>query len=134
MCSQQPVLVSLGLKGTVLENEGKSYTNGALWNITRESSGVVVRNKRSPRRRILKKKKKKKKKTETRLQSAGRRSNNIGIKRRVKTLKRLIPNSDDSMGLDGLFRDTADYILSLQTRVRLMQMMVQAFAAGSDLQ
>ncbi|CAN6572615.1 unnamed protein product [Malus baccata var. baccata] len=132
MGSQQPVLVSLGLKGTVLENEGKSYTNGALWNITRESGGVVVRNKRSPRRRILKKKKKKK--TETRLQSAGRRSNNIGIKRRVKTLKRLIPNSDDSMGLDGLFRDTADYILSLQTRVRLMQMMVQAFAAVSDLQ
>ncbi|XP_009363130.2 transcription factor UPBEAT1 [Pyrus x bretschneideri] len=130
MGSQQPVLVSLGLKGTVLENEGKSYTNGALWNIIRESGGVVVRNKSSPRRRILKKKKK----TGTRLQSAGRRSNNIGIKRRVKTLKRLIPNGDDSMGLDGLFRDTADYILSLQTRVRLMQMMVQAFAAGSDLQ
>ncbi|KAM2527926.1 hypothetical protein TB1_025126 [Malus domestica] len=128
MGSQQPLLVSLGLKGTVLENEGKSYTNGALWNITRESGGVVVRNKRSPRRRILKKKKK----TGTRLQSASRR--NIGIKRRVKTLKGLIPNSDDSTGLDGLFRDTADYILSLQTRVRLMQIMVQAFAAGSDHQ
>ncbi|KAM0957664.1 hypothetical protein ACFX13_026374 [Malus domestica] len=127
MGSQQPLLVSLGLKGTVLENEGKSYTNGALWNITRESGGVVVRNKRSPRRRILKKKK-----TGTRLQSASRRY--IGIKRRVKTLKGLIPNSDDSTGLDGLFRDTADYILSLQTRVRLMQIMVQAFAAGSDHQ
>ncbi|KAB2611733.1 transcription factor UPBEAT1-like [Pyrus ussuriensis x Pyrus communis] len=130
MGSQQPLLVSLGLKGTVLETEGKSYTNGALWNITRESGGVVVRNKRSPRRRILKKKKK----TWTRLQSARRLSNNIGIKRRVKTLKGLIPNSEDSTGLDGLFRDTADYILSLQTRVRLMQIMVQAFAAGSDHQ
>ncbi|OIW12591.1 hypothetical protein TanjilG_04755 [Lupinus angustifolius] len=46
-----------------------------------------------------------------------------GIQKRVRTLKRLVPNSD-SMGLDGLFRETADYILALQTRVEVMQVMV----------
>lgn len=58
-----------------------------------------------------------------------RRGSN-GIRRRVRTLKRLIPNSD-SLGLDGLFQETASYILSLQTRVRVMQVMVKVLT-GSD--
>lgn len=126
MGSQHPLLISLDLKGMVLKNEGKSYTK---WNkvhmITRESGGVV-KNKRTPkRRRILKKRG-----TGRRLQQSARLRSN-GIQRRVKTLKRLIPNTDSSTGLDGLFRETADYILSMQSRVRLMQIMLQALAPGS---
>lgn len=45
------------------------------------------------------------------------------IVKKVKTLKKLIP-SRGSMGLDGLFRDTAGYILSLQMRIKVMQIMV----------
>lgn len=46
-------------------------------------------------------------------------------------LERLIPSRDHSAGLEGLFRDTADYILSLQGRVRVMQMMVDMLAGSN---
>ncbi|ONI14792.1 hypothetical protein PRUPE_3G008700 [Prunus persica] len=122
-----PLLVSLDLKGMVLKNEGKSYTK---WNkvnmiITRESGGVVKNKRTTKRRRILKKRG-----TLKRLQQSARMRSN-GIQRRVKTLKRLIPKTDSSTGLDGLFRETVDYILSLQSRVTLLQIMVQALAPGS---
>ncbi|PQQ02594.1 transcription factor UPBEAT1 [Prunus yedoensis var. nudiflora] len=115
MGSQHPLLVSLDLKGMVLKNEGKSYTK---WN----KVNMITRTPK--RRRILKKRG-----TGRRLQGARRRCN--GIQRRVKILKRLIPNTDSSTGLDGLFSETADYILSLQSRVRLLQIMVQALAPAS---
>lgn len=54
-----------------------------------------------------------------------------GIERRVKTLKNLVPNSD-SAGLDDLFRETADYILSLQMRVRVMQIMVKVLTDSEE--
>ncbi|KAF8089736.1 hypothetical protein N665_0498s0037 [Sinapis alba] len=48
------------------------------------------------------------------------------IHRRVKTLKELLPNTkSSSQGLDGLFTQTADYILALERKVRVMQTMVQ---------
>lgn len=50
-----------------------------------------------------------------------------GFQRRVRTLKKLVPNSD-CMGLDGLFTETADYILSLQMRVKVMQIMVKVLS------
>lgn len=134
---QHPLFVSLDLKGMVQESEEKSYTDGALWNsvlqgtrqkaMTTKRSGVVLKNKkRSDGRRILKKRRRS-------LQFGARRDESHGIQRRVRTLKRLIPNSESNSvkGLDGLFRETADYILSLQSRVRLMQMMVNALG-GSD--
>ncbi|KAJ4829240.1 hypothetical protein Tsubulata_016565 [Turnera subulata] len=80
---------------------------------------VIVRSRR-PRRVLMKRR--------TRLDDSRRVAG--GIQRRVKTLKKLIPNSE-SMGLDGLFRETAEYILSLQMRVKAMQTMVNALA-GSD--
>lgn len=61
-----------------------------------------------------------------------RSSGTNGIRTRVKTLKRLVPNSESVMGLDGLFRETADYILSLQTRVRVMQVMVEVLTGPDD--
>lgn len=53
------------------------------------------------------------------------------IERRVRTLKTLIPNSE-SMGLEGLFRETADYILALEMRVKMMKMVVDMFSGSSD--
>ncbi|KAK6930302.1 hypothetical protein RJ641_004396 [Dillenia turbinata] len=47
-------------------------------------------------------------------------SNDIGI------LKKLVPNGE-SMGLNGLFQETADYIKSLQMRVKIMQFMKVEF-------
>ncbi|XP_042514308.1 transcription factor UPBEAT1-like [Macadamia integrifolia] len=53
------------------------------------------------------------------------------MEKKVRTLKKLIPNGKSSMGLDGLFRETAEYIESLQMRVKVMQVMVKALS-GSD--
>lgn len=62
-----------------------------------------------------------------------RSSGTNGIQTRVRRLKRLVPNSESVMGLDGLFRETADYILSLQTRVRVMQVMVEVLTGSDDV-
>ncbi|KAF8039729.1 hypothetical protein BT93_B2063 [Corymbia citriodora subsp. variegata] len=53
------------------------------------------------------------------------------IERRVRTLKTLIPNGE-AMGLEGLFRETAEYILALEMRVKMMQMVVDMFSGSSD--
>ncbi|KMT09994.1 hypothetical protein BVRB_5g122090 [Beta vulgaris subsp. vulgaris] len=53
-----------------------------------------------------------------------RRRDENGIRSKVQTLKSLIPKRESDQGLDGLFRDTASYIMSLQMRVRVMQIMV----------
>ncbi|EEF47237.1 transcription factor, putative [Ricinus communis] len=97
------------------------------WQVVRKQSdskktgGHVTRNRRC--RRVLMK---------SRAGVRGYRSNTAtGIHKRVKTLKKLIPNSE-SMGLEGLFRETADYILSLQMRVNLMQIMVKVLSSDSD--
>lgn len=64
------------------------------------------------------------------LEGSRRPRNEVG--RRVQVLKKLIPSSSNTMGLDGLFRDTADYILALEMRVKVMQIMVKALSAASD--
>ncbi len=89
------------------------------WQVKKQRKiGVHVKSKR-PTRILMK-----------RVARLGSRKQANGIERRVKTLKKLIPNGD-SMGLDGLFKETADYILSLQMRVRAMQVMVNVLT-GSD--
>ncbi|KAF8394694.1 hypothetical protein HHK36_020911 [Tetracentron sinense] len=57
------------------------------------------------------------------LLEGSRRSIN-GIERRVRILMKLVRNGM-STGLDGLFRETADYILALEMRVKVMQIMVK---------
>ncbi|XP_061366575.1 transcription factor UPBEAT1 [Gastrolobium bilobum] len=112
--SSQPSLVSLSLKDLLLqgieENRNSSYKKQKIMKKSVKSRRL---------RRILMKRR------------GGSRRGSNGIQRRVTTLKRLIPNSTESIGLDGLFRETADYILSLQTRVSLMQVMVKVLT-GSD--
>ncbi|KAI4295149.1 hypothetical protein MLD38_040604 [Melastoma candidum] len=53
----------------------------------------------------------------------------VTIARRVRTLKSLVPNGE-SMGLEGLFRETADYIACLEMRVRAMQIVVDALTGS----
>lgn len=67
------------------------------------------------------------------MMEGSRRRGAMRMKTRIRTLKRLVPRSkNESLGLDGLFRDTAHYILSLQTRVRVMQIMVDVLNASHD--
>ncbi|KAG1326170.1 putative transcription factor bHLH147 [Cocos nucifera] len=46
-----------------------------------------------------------------------------GIERRIRTLRRLLPNGE-SMGLEGLLHEAEDYIMCLQMQVKVMQIMV----------
>ncbi|EXB28564.1 hypothetical protein L484_009723 [Morus notabilis] len=100
--------------------------SSSLWNqrlkrrvVSRSSVHMTPRSKR-PKRIVMKRR---------RLGASRRRAN--GVVRRVRTLKRLIPNSESVGTLDGLFRETADYILCLQMRVRVMQIVVKVLS-GSD--
>ncbi|KAL9227650.1 hypothetical protein vseg_003316 [Gypsophila vaccaria] len=54
-----------------------------------------------------------------------------GIERRVRTLKQLIPKPENQ-GLEGLFRDAASYIMSLQMRVRVMRLMLHILSTSSQ--
>ncbi|CAK7348460.1 unnamed protein product [Dovyalis caffra] len=128
---EHPLLVSL--KGMVEGNEEMvDKSNESLWKKVMEAQpkrrcptkkqkhGRHARSKR-PRRILMKRR--------ARVEGSNRRAG-YGIERRVRTLKKLVPDSE-SMGLDGLFRETADYILSLQLRVKVMQIMVKELT-GSD--
>ncbi|MBA0793056.1 hypothetical protein Gohar_017489 [Gossypium harknessii] len=53
------------------------------------------------------------------------------FQKKVKTLKKLIPNKE-SMGLGGLFRDTAEYIMCLQMRVKVMQIMIKVLTGSNE--
>ncbi|CAI9300431.1 unnamed protein product [Lactuca saligna] len=59
-----------------------------------------------------------------------RRATTRVIERKVRTLKKLIPNGESSIGLDGLFIETAEYITNLQRRVRIMQAVVDALSCA----
>ncbi|KAJ9187893.1 hypothetical protein P3X46_003306 [Hevea brasiliensis] len=115
-------LLASNLKGRVQDNEEMvpvlESQARRRWQIVRKQ--MVTRKKRS--RRVLMN-------SRTRLEGSGSKAAN-GIHRRVRTLKKLIPNSE-AEGLEGLFRDSADYILFLQMRVKVMQIMVKVFT-GSD--
>ena len=112
----QPLLMSLDLKGMVLETKDSCKPSGSLWRKVLEPK--VKRRLQRRRQRILMKR---------RAHLPDSRRPTSGIQRRVRTLKKLVPNGD-SMGLDGLFRETADYILSLQMRVEVMQIMVKVLS------
>ncbi|KAI3760016.1 hypothetical protein L1987_50404 [Smallanthus sonchifolius] len=50
------------------------------------------------------------------------------VEKKVRTLKKLIPNGDSTVGLDGLFKETAEYISNLQMRVSIMKAVVNALS------
>ncbi|WOL19118.1 hypothetical protein Cni_G27915 [Canna indica] len=49
------------------------------------------------------------------------RSRKAGVGRKIKLLQELVPNGGESTGLDGLFREAANYIVCLQLQVKVMQ-------------
>ncbi|KAK7343813.1 hypothetical protein VNO77_12856 [Canavalia gladiata] len=114
-------LVSLSLKDLIQGAEENIHSShGYLWSkvLAAQAKKKVVIRSRRPRRVLMKRR-------------GGFRRGSNGIQRRVRTLKRLIPNTD-SIGLDGLFRETANYILSLQTKVRVMQVMVKVLTGSNQ--
>lgn len=52
------------------------------------------------------------------------------VGKRVRVLRRLVPNGE-SMELDGLFMEVADYIACLQAQIKVMQIMVELLSDGS---
>ncbi|KAF7120939.1 hypothetical protein RHSIM_Rhsim13G0003400 [Rhododendron simsii] len=67
-----------------------------------------------------------------RLQAGSTRPAANVFEKRVRVLRKLVPTKE-SEGLDGLFRDTTDYILALEMRVKVMQIMVKALSAGGSI-
>ncbi|XVF43856.1 hypothetical protein PTKIN_Ptkin02bG0073600 [Pterospermum kingtungense] len=128
--SQLPLLSfdSKGIQG----NEEMSESNGSLWTKLWEAQAK----RRSLKQRITRKKARHVRCRRPRCVVMKRRARPEGSRRpvtstekKLKTLKRLIPNNE-SMGLDGLFRDTADYILCLQMKVKVMQIMVKVLTGS----
>ncbi|XP_059440456.1 transcription factor UPBEAT1 [Corylus avellana] len=121
----QSLLASLDMKGLLQGNDQQSCSaNGSpLGKKQRRSGGHAVKiSKRRPTRVLMK-----------RMARVGSRKHaNAAVGRRVRTLKRLIPNGESMGSLDGLFREAADYIFSLQMRVRVMQIMVNALTNSDE--
>ncbi|GMH02294.1 hypothetical protein Nepgr_004133 [Nepenthes gracilis] len=101
------------------ENKGACEQNTSLWSKVLEShhqSGV----------RSLKRKQRISMRKRTLVYGSKRKRFN-GIDRQIKTLQKLVRNSK-TQGLEGLLCDAAEYIMSLQIRVRIMQAMVNALS------
>ncbi|XP_050238949.1 transcription factor UPBEAT1 [Mercurialis annua] len=110
----------ISLKQQILESQTKKNV------IPNRNGGYVMMKSKRIRRALMKNR------AGLRGRSRSRTAN--GFQKKVKTLKKLIPNCQ-SVEVEGLFRETADYILSLQMRVNLMQKMVEVLSSsGSDSQ
>ncbi|XP_021836057.1 transcription factor UPBEAT1 [Spinacia oleracea] len=121
---------SLNLKTMVVDNKEKFTTPTRRSNPSNDNERieeVVQRQRRRKTRKVLMK----------RRRSIFRRRDENGIEKKVQTLQRLVPTrvgSDNNQGLDGLFTDTASYIISLQMRVRVMQIMVDVMENSQNLE
>ncbi|XWS69119.1 hypothetical protein CRYUN_Cryun04dG0152200 [Craigia yunnanensis] len=123
---------SNGIQG----NEEISESNGSLWSKLLEAQAkrrLKVKKKRINRKKVrhvrCRRPRSNFMKRRARLEGSRRPVN--PIEKKLKTLKKLIPNKE-SMGLDGLFRETAEYILSLQMRVEAMQIMVKVLTDSNE--
>ncbi|CAN4112712.1 unnamed protein product [Withania somnifera] len=95
------------------------------WLCRKQKGGHIMRKERS-RNIILKRRR-------ARLERS-RRSIKV-VEKKVKVLQKLIPYCEpsSSIGSERLFRETADYILALEMRVNLMQIIVSVLSApGSN--
>lgn len=110
--------LSESLRNKVLEAQAKRGSSS--WQVRKKR--VTRKNGHIKTRRILMKK---------RARLEGSRRPTTVIEKKVKTLKKLIPNGEP-LGLDGLFRETADYILALQMRVKVMQIMVNVLTGSEE--
>ncbi|XP_058077388.1 transcription factor UPBEAT1 [Magnolia sinica] len=116
MGTSQPSLIpALDLKGTC----GSSI--GSIW--TKVLILQAMRRKLNKRPRIFMRRKRS-------LLEGSRRPTN-GVERRVKSLQKLVPNGE-SMALDGLFKEAADYIVCLEMQVKAMQVMVNVLSDSNE--
>ncbi|ESW15638.1 hypothetical protein PHAVU_007G089100 [Phaseolus vulgaris] len=115
--SSHPLPVSLSLKD-LHQGAQPNRTSSYRCLRTKLLAAQAKKGVRRPRRILMKRR-------------GGSRRGSNGIRRRVRALKSLVPNCD-SLGLDGLFRETANYILSLQTRVSVMQVMVKVLTPSAE--
>ncbi|WOG87241.1 hypothetical protein DCAR_0206464 [Daucus carota subsp. sativus] len=118
--SAQPILPSLNNLYTRKKSTRKQGVSYASW-IRRRHIKISKRSRRTPMKRIRR---------FSGLEGSRRPGN--GVESKVKTLKKLVPGCNDAIGLDGVFRETADYILGLEMRVRVMQVMVKVLSTGVD--
>ena len=123
---------SNGLQG----NEEISESNGSLWSKLLEAQAkrsLKVKKKRINRKKVrhVRCRRPRSILMKRRARPEGSRRPVNPIKKKLKTLKKLIPNNE-SMGLDGLLRETAEYILSLQMRIEVMQIMVKVLTDSNE--
>ncbi|KAK9048545.1 hypothetical protein SSX86_032490 [Deinandra increscens subsp. villosa] len=121
--------------GDLLEIKSK-YTNNCIQKIEAKKGGQKHHSnsailKTTSRRNIIPTRKNAikmiKRRRARRAGQEGSRKCSVVVKK-IRTLKKLVPNAGSSGGLDGLFRETAEYISSLQRRVKIMQAVVDAFS------
>ncbi|XP_059311041.1 transcription factor UPBEAT1 [Lycium ferocissimum] len=103
----------------VLEKDQYMTRRRYSW-LSRKANGGHMRKERC--RRVLMKR---------RVRVEGYRRSSNEIERKVKILQKLIPKCDSSssMGLERLFRETADYIWALEMRVKIMKIIVNVLSA-----
>ncbi|GAB4830594.1 hypothetical protein Ancab_020360 [Ancistrocladus abbreviatus] len=111
---------TLNLKEMALESKRACKSNGSQW-------GKVLELHQQSKRKLMRVKTKRILMKRRATQEGSRRRHVDRIEEKVRILKKLIPNTN-SGGLEGLFRDAANYIMSLQMRVRVMQIMVDALS------
>ncbi|KAF9618116.1 hypothetical protein IFM89_000075 [Coptis chinensis] len=114
-------LISFDAKGMILENNGmsKSSSGSSMWNKAFAAQSIRRRQERREKIRRINR------------HGWSTRRPRICMVRKVRTLKKLVPNGK-SVGLDGLFRETAHYIMSLETQVKVMQIMVCGLSGSSQ--
>ncbi|KAG5627782.1 hypothetical protein H5410_013000 [Solanum commersonii] len=118
--SQQPLLSSL-------EFLNKCDLSDPLWTKVLEKSVYIRRRscswlcKKHKGARIMKRR--------VRVERSRRSSNEV--EKKVKMLEKLIPNCESlssSMGLERIFKETADYIWALEMKVKVMKMIVNVLS------
>ncbi|KAI3506583.1 hypothetical protein L1887_21142 [Cichorium endivia] len=126
--------------GDLLKIEGKYMNDSSrnlLWKKVMEAQdkktwlgGCKKKTRRNPIKRHITLKMMKRRRVRRAGHQGSRRATTLVIERKIRTLKKLIPNGDSSVGFDGLFRETAEYISNLQRRVRIMQAVVDALSSS----
>ncbi|RWR94332.1 transcription factor UPBEAT1 [Cinnamomum micranthum f. kanehirae] len=127
--SQPTILSSLDLKGMVLDNKGMDgCSSGSIWYKVVQLQAMRRRsNRRHRTKRNYGWNRRSNALMKRRALIKGSRRSMGGVERRVRTLQKLLPNVK-SMDMDGLFMEAADYILCLEMRVKVMQIMVKVLS------